>query len=51
MKLLGCNLCGGELEIINNDDSINKKVKCIKCNFTNVAKPVEPEVVFIRKRS
>lgn len=55
MKILACNLCGGELDIIGNDKAITKKVKCLKCGFTNANnvdyKKIEPEIVIIRKRT
>ena len=53
MKILSCNLCDGELDIINNDKSILKKVKCLKCGFTNSnSEPIkkEPEIFVIRKK-
>lgn len=52
MKLLRCKICRGEMELINNDRSINRKVKCFKCGFTNandISK--EPEILIIRKKS
>jgi len=53
MKLLKCKLCSGEVDIVGNEKTINKKVKCKKCGFTNA--PIEsenrfPEVLVIRKR-
>lgn len=53
MKLLKCKLCRGEMDIIGNERSINKKVKCTKCGFTNADDPdkKEPEVFILRKRS
>ncbi len=50
MKLLKCKICLGEVDIIGNDRSICKKVKCRKCGFTNEAEQKGPEVVIIRKR-
>jgi hypothetical protein len=38
----------GEVDLINNDHSVNRKVKCRKCDFTNENKG--PEIVVIRKR-
>lgn len=51
MKLLKCKLCHGEIDIIANERSINKKIKCRKCGFTN-GEPEQkfPEVFVIRKR-
>ena len=52
MKLLRCKLCRGEVDIINNDRSINKKVKCRQCGFGNEydSYAKSPEIVVIRKR-
>ncbi len=51
MKLLRCKLCRGEVDIIGNEKSIKKKVKCQKCNFTNDSEQKDyPEVIVIRKR-
>lgn len=52
MKLLQCALCKGEVDIINSDKSINKKIKCKECGFTNI-EPISksPEVLVIRKRN
>lgn len=52
MKFLKCKLCSGEVDVVGNERSINKKTKCKKCGFTYGA-PVEskgPEVIVIRKR-
>lgn len=54
MKFLKCIFCDGELDILFNDRSINKKVKCHKCGFSNAnesSEKKEPEVLIIRKRS
>lgn len=51
MKLLKCKLCSGEVDIIGGEFSINKKIKCSKCGFTNeVLKIKLPEVYVLRKR-
>jgi uncharacterized Zn finger protein len=53
MKLLKCKLCSGEVDIVGNEKTINKKVKCRKCGFTNSSTESEqkfPEVLVIRKR-
>jgi len=52
MKLLKCKFCAGEMDIIGNEHAINKKVKCRKCNFTNLndAERKEPEILIMRKR-
>lgn len=52
MKLLKCKLCSGEVEIVGNERSVNKKIKCLKCGYTNAndQKRKEPEVVFIKRR-
>ena len=54
MKLFRCIICGGEIEIIDaTDGSINKKVKCLKCGFTNFNdhKSKEPEIIIIKRKS
>lgn len=52
MKLLKCKLCSGEMEIVGNERSINKKVKCLKCGYTNANESERkiPEIVIMRKR-
>lgn len=51
MKFLQCIFCRGELEILQDNGSIQKKVKCSGCGFTNLAETKEPEVVVIRRRN
>lgn len=53
MKLLRCKLCHWEMEIVGNERSINKKVKCLntKCGFTNETEQKGPEIIIMRKRS
>lgn len=51
MKFLRCKLCRGEMDIIGNERTINKKVKCTKCGFTNEnEKQKTPEIIIMRKR-
>jgi len=50
MKLLRCKICSGEVDVLNNDRSVNRKVKCRKCNHTTEHEHKGPEVVIIRKR-
>jgi len=51
MKLLKCVICMGEVDFVGDEHSINRKVKCRKCGFTNdVHDSKGPEVVVIRKR-
>ena len=51
MILLKCKLCDGEVDILNNDRAINKKIKCKKCGFTNADAPQKgPEVIVMRRR-
>lgn len=52
MKLLRCKLCRGECEIIGNERTVNKKVCCLNCGYTNAEEPArkEPEVMIIRPR-
>lgn len=49
MKILRCKLCKGEVEIIGSDKTIQKKVKCLKCGFTNETEKKSAEVVIIRR--
>lgn len=52
MKLLKCKLCRGEVDIIGNEKSVNKKIKCRKCGFSNENDQKSfPEVIVIRKKS
>lgn len=50
MTFLKCKICGGEIDIID-DNSITKKIKCNFCGFSNEdsAKKM-PEVIVIKKR-
>jgi hypothetical protein len=41
----------GEVDIVGNERSIHKKIKCRKCGFTNGTESRGPEVVIIRKQS
>lgn len=52
MKLLKCKLCSGEMEIVGNERAVNKKVKCLKCGYTNTNDPDRKvtEVVIMKKR-
>jgi len=50
MKLLKCKLCMGEMDFISSEHAINRKVKCLKCGYTNENERTGPEVVIIRKR-
>jgi hypothetical protein len=50
MKFLKCKICMGELDIVGNDRSVDRKVKCRKCGFTNEAENSGPEVIVFRKR-
>jgi hypothetical protein len=49
MNILKCKICKGEVEIISNDKNIQKKVKCLKCGFTNGTEKKSAEVVIIRR--
>lgn len=52
MKLLKCKLCDGECEFVGNDHTVNRKIRCLQCGFSNLNEPEKkgPEVVIIRKR-
>lgn len=49
MKILKCKFCKGEAEIVGTDKSIHKKIKCLKCGFTNETEKKNTEVVIIRR--
>jgi DNA-directed RNA polymerase subunit RPC12/RpoP len=55
MKLLRCIICEGEIILVDSaDHSINRKVRCKKCGFTNCGEHLqkkEPEIIIIRKRN
>ena len=53
MKLLKCKACGGEVEILDSDSSVNKKIKCLDCGFNNTGESLQkkPEVVIMRRRT
>lgn len=51
MKLLRCKLCSGEVDFIGNERTINKKIKCKKCGYTNETEYKVPEIVIIKKRN
>lgn len=40
----------GEVDFVGNERSINRKVKCRKCGFTNETESKGPEVFIVRKR-
>ncbi|CAB4196984.1 hypothetical protein UFOVP1290_504 [uncultured Caudovirales phage] len=51
MKLLKCKLCSGEVDIIGTEHSVNKKIKCTKCGYSNTeSNKVEPEILIIRRK-
>lgn len=51
MKILKCKICSGEVDLINNDRTVNRKVKCRKCNFSSESEVKTPEIIVIRKRN
>ena len=53
MKLLKCKFCRGEVDIIGSERSVNKKIKCQQCGFTNANETEQksPEIIIVRKRS
>lgn len=53
MKLLECLVCGGEVEIINEDHAVNKKIKCLNCGFNNIDDSFakKPEIVIMKRRT
>lgn len=53
MKLLKCKICLGEVDLVGNERSIERKVKCHKCGFTNVnveKVSSSPEVIVMNRR-
>lgn len=53
MKFLRCKICMGEVDIIGNEHSINKKIKCRICEYSNSESISNKgtEVIIIRKKS
>lgn len=51
MKLLMCKICYGEVDIVGGEHSVQKKIKCTKCGFSNLEQKKEPEIMFIRKKT
>lgn len=51
MKLLKCKHCSGEVDIIGNERAINKKVKCLKCGFTNIDEEKKQPIIIMKRRS
>lgn len=52
MRLLKCKLCAGEIDIVGNEHSILKIIKCKYCGFSNNdEKQKYPEVIVIKKRT
>lgn len=52
MKLLKCRNCNGEIDIVNNERAIIKKVRCTQCGFNNEDQERKgPEIIIIRKRT
>ncbi len=52
MKILKCKICQGEVDIVGNEHSVSKKIKCHKCGFTNDNFSTKgPEVIIMRRRS
>lgn len=51
MKFLRCKICSGELDVVGNELSISKKVKCNCCGYTNESPSRHrafPEISYIR---
>lgn len=51
MRLLKCKLCAGEIDIVGNEHSIFKKIKCKYCGFANNDEKKYPEVIVIKKKA
>ncbi len=51
MILLRCLICKSEVDIISNLRSINKKIKCRSCGFTNSNVEKFPEIIVLKKRN
>ena len=50
MIILKCKICDGEMDLVVSNKSSYKKIKCNRCGFSNVEKPIPyPEVTVIRK--
>jgi hypothetical protein len=50
MKLLKCLICNGEVDVIDAERMVNKKVKCQKCGFTNQEEKPVVEVIIGKRR-
>lgn len=55
MKLLKCKICLGEVDLVGDHHSIERKTQCRKCGFSSTPKPVgtgpgEPEIIRIHGR-
>lgn len=51
MKLLRCKICDGEVDIIDNEHAVNKKIKCTKCGFNNLVDREKKPIIIMRKRN
>lgn len=52
MKILSCLFCEGELDVLNQDSSSVKKVKCLKCDFVSpdkIEKQDDQPQIFVRR--
>ena len=49
MKILGCLLCEGELDIISESGHI-KRVQCQECGYTSLEENKGPEITIIKRR-
>jgi DNA-directed RNA polymerase subunit RPC12/RpoP len=50
MKFLKCAICKAEIDLLKDDRSSNKKIRCRKCGHTNENEAKGPEIVIIRRR-
>jgi DNA-directed RNA polymerase subunit RPC12/RpoP len=52
MKYLKCIICDGEVDILDDDHSIVKQIKCKKCGFSIcIEEKQKTEIIIIHKRS
>ena len=49
MKLLKCKVCLSEVDLVQNERSTFKKIKCVKCHGSEPENK-DPEIIIRRKR-
>jgi ribosomal protein S27E len=49
MKILKCKVCDSEVDVIGNDSSVKRKIKCSRCD-KDIVETTGPEIIIVRKR-